>query len=160
MFDDIDLEIISELIEDARKPFSEIARNIGISTQTVIRRFNELRRNEKILHTSITIDPRKLGYIGVARFFMNSNPGTDLSETLKKLKKTPGVFIVTKSIGAFEGYAVMLFKNFRDLSEKIESIKKYPNLGRIEVALSKKMLSHIPIKLDVLSPYKQLIKSK
>lgn len=132
--DQIDLRIINELVEDARIPFNLIAKKIGISSQTVKRRYDRLL--EKYIRScSISIDFTKLGFIGTADIFMDSEPGSDLTSVLKKLKETPGVFIVTRSLGAFEGYAVLLFKSFTDLSRKIEKIKKFPNLGRIEVLL-------------------------
>lgn len=145
--DEIDLQILSELIEDARKPFSAIAKNIGLATQTVIRRYKNLKKSNK-LYLFITIDPKKLGYVGEAMLFMKSLPGNDLSDVFINLKKMPAVIIVTKGLGAFEGYAVMLFKNFTDLSEKIKAIKKIPTFGECEIALSKIHFPEILPKID------------
>ena len=95
--------------------------------------------------------------MGIARLFLNSLPGTDLSNILNELKRTKDVFIVTKAVGDFEGYAVLLFKSFEDLSEKIEFVKKFPNLEEIEISMSTHLMQQIPPRLDHISPYKDLI---
>jgi Lrp/AsnC family transcriptional regulator for asnA, asnC and gidA len=134
--DEIDLKILNELQEDARRPFKLIAKKIGISGQTVRRRYDKLLKNH-IRSQSISVDFTKLGYVGMAHLFFNSEPNSNLNLALEELKETPGVFIVTRSLGAFEGYAVLLFKDFSDLSIKIEKIKTFPNFGEMEVLLSK-----------------------
>lgn len=147
--DQIDVLILSELMNDARQSFSKVAKKLGVATQTVIRRYAAMK-NEQILYASIRVDTKKLGYVGVARLFVKTSSGSKASETVEKLRKTPGVFIVSSALGDFEVYAELLFKSFEDLSKKITIIKKYPNIQKISFALSKNENSLLPPKFDLL----------
>ncbi|PVX23110.1 MAG: hypothetical protein CW691_11615 [Candidatus Bathyarchaeum sp.] len=132
--DEIDLEILKELNQDARKSFREIAKKIGVSNQTVINRYNEMKKNGTIQFCSISIDLKKIGYTSSVQLLMNSSKGNNLSKTIEKLKKTKNVLIVSKTIGDFEGYVHLAFKNIQELYELILQIKKHEEIGKIEMS--------------------------
>jgi len=134
--DKIDLQIINELTDDARKPFREIAKKIGVSTQTVIKRYNELKEKGTIQICAISIDPNKIGYEGIAYLLITGSPGCSLSEAVERLKKTENIIIVTRAIGDYEGYAVLVFKSAKDLYEKVHQIKLMPEIENIEVSFT------------------------
>jgi Lrp/AsnC family transcriptional regulator for asnA, asnC and gidA len=142
--DKIDRQIIAELMEDARKPFRKIAKKLGVSTQTVIKRYNALKEKGTIQHCAISIDPNKIGYEGEAYLLITSRPGSSLSETIDRLRKTQYIIIATKAIGDFEGYAVLLFENARDLHEKVHQIKLMPEIDEVEVSFT------VPVSMNVL----------
>jgi len=133
--DKIDLQIITELMDDARKPFREIAKKLGVSTQTVIKRFNALKENGTIQICAISINPHKIGYEGIAYLLMTSTPRSSLSEAIAHLTKIPNIIIATRAIGDYEGYAVLVFKNATDLYEKVHQIKLMPEIDKIEVSI-------------------------
>ena len=60
--DGIDKEIIRMLIENARRPILEIAKKIGISGAAIHQRLRKLEKSELINGSSISIDPKILGY--------------------------------------------------------------------------------------------------
>jgi DNA-binding Lrp family transcriptional regulator len=146
--DQIDVLILSELLKDARQSFSKLAKKLGVAPQTVIRRYESLKKNQ-ILYASIMIDTKKLGYVGVAHLFIKTLSGTKTSETISKLKQTPGVFIITNALGDYDVYAELMFKSFSDFSEKFSAIKKYPNIQKISFALSTNEDSLHPPKFDL-----------
>jgi Lrp/AsnC family transcriptional regulator for asnA, asnC and gidA len=142
--DKIDLQIINELVDDARKPFREIAKKIGVSTQTVIKRYNEMKQKGTIQICAISIDANKIGYEGVAYLLITGSPGTNLSDAMNRLKKTENIIIATKAIGDYEGYAVLVFKNAKDLYEKVHQIKLMPEMENIEVSFTTPVPFSIP----------------
>jgi Lrp/AsnC family transcriptional regulator for asnA, asnC and gidA len=146
--DQLDVLILSELLKDARQPFSKLAKNLGVAPQTVIRRYESLRKNQ-IRYASIRIDTKKLGYVGVAHLFLKISSGTKTSEAINQLKQTAGVFIITNTLGDYDAYAEMMFKSFSDLSEKINLIKNFPNVQKISFALSTNDDSLLPPKFDL-----------
>lgn len=85
--DKIDLQMINELMDDARKPFREIAKKLDVSTQTVIKRYNTLKEKGTIQICAISIDPNKIGYEGIADLLITGSPGSNLSEAIDRLKK-------------------------------------------------------------------------
>ena len=65
--DKIDLYIGKILTGNARMSFTKIAKKLGISTSTVIKRYNRLRK--KVLpYSYLTINLKKLGYVGKVIF--------------------------------------------------------------------------------------------
>ena len=60
--DGIDKEIIRMLIENARRPILEIAKKIGISGAAIHQRLRKLEKSKLINGSSISIDPKVLGY--------------------------------------------------------------------------------------------------
>lgn len=142
--DDLDVKIISQLLDDSRQPFSRIAKRIGVSTQTVIKRYNELKEKGAIKKASAMVDIRKLGYEGVATLLITCSPGSNLPETIGQLKKTENVIVATEGIGDFEGYAMLAYKNVADLYERIHQIKRVPNIDNIDVSLTKKTFPAFP----------------
>ena len=136
MVDQIDLQIITELTNDARKPFRQIAEKIGISTQTVIKRYNEMKENGLIQHCSISINLKKIGYSGSAHLLITGARESNLSETMEQLRKTPNIIFATNTIGDFEGYAVLAFKDITDLYERILELKKSLKIENIKVSIA------------------------
>jgi len=55
-YDQIDNKIIEMLTLDGRLPFAKIAGSIATSTTTVVRRYNNLRKNN-LIKVSIQFDP-------------------------------------------------------------------------------------------------------
>jgi Lrp/AsnC family leucine-responsive transcriptional regulator len=67
--DDIDLQIIELLRGNSRISFRKIGQQLGLSTDTAIRRYQRLE-TEKIVHPVILVDYRKLGYQGLVFYFI------------------------------------------------------------------------------------------
>jgi len=146
--DQLDVLILSELLKNARQPFSKLAKKLDVATQTVIRRYNLMKKNQ-IVYASIRIDTKKLGYVGVAHLFIKTLSGTKTSGTINELKQTPGVFIVSTALGDYDAYAELMFKSFIDFSEKIKLIKKYKNIQKLSFALSTNEDPLLPPKFEL-----------
>ncbi|TID15394.1 transcriptional regulator [Avibacterium paragallinarum] len=60
--DNLDKQILRVLINDARTPYVEMAKNFGVSPGTIHVRVEKMRQSGIIQGTKIRIDQRKLGY--------------------------------------------------------------------------------------------------
>jgi Lrp/AsnC family transcriptional regulator for asnA, asnC and gidA len=138
------MQIITELKDDARKPFRKIGEKIGVSTQTVIKRFNEMKEKGIIQLCSISINLQKLGYAGSAHLLITGSAGSNLSETMEKLRKTPNIILATKAIGDFEGYAVLVFRDISDLYERVIQLKKDLNIENIKFSIAIPGVQYFP----------------
>ena len=65
--DDIDRAIINKLSLNGRMPFAEIADPLGVSTETIVRRYEKLKENRD-LKVVVEIDPTKIGYYAFGIF--------------------------------------------------------------------------------------------
>jgi hypothetical protein len=60
------------------------------------------------------------------------------------LKKTQNIISANKTIGDFEGYAILVFKNAEDLYEKLRQIKLMPEIENIEITFTAPAPFNIP----------------
>ncbi len=89
--DGIDKKILRYLMEDARKPILEIARQIGISGAAIHQRLRKLEASGLISGSKFIINPKVLGYntmafVGIFLDKAMSNP-----DAVKQLKQIPEV---------------------------------------------------------------------
>jgi Lrp/AsnC family transcriptional regulator for asnA, asnC and gidA len=146
--DKIDLQIIKELSEDARKPFIKIAKKIGVSIQTVIKRYNKMKAKRIIRQCAISINLKKIGYEGTAHLLITHSPGSRLSETMEQLENVQNIIMASKTIGDFEGYAILVFKDIKDLYEKVLQIKRLPSISTVEVSFAIPGMQYFPPKVN------------
>ena len=158
--DDLDELIIAELIDDGRKPFRQIAEKIGVSTPTVIKRYNELKRKEIIQCSCIQLDLVKLGYKGTAHLLITSSGASKLSEVMEQIQEINGIIIASRAMGDFEGYAVLAFRDIEDLYDKVLQIKNLPNVYGIEMSIGVPGLRYFPPKRNPFATITEKHQSK
>ncbi|MCW4015320.1 MAG: AsnC family transcriptional regulator [Candidatus Bathyarchaeota archaeon] len=142
--DEIDLQILRELSKDARTPFSKIAKKIGVANQTVINRYNEMKKQGTIQFCSITINLEKIGYQGSVHLLINSSSEHNLSKTMDHLKKTENILIATKTIGDFEGYAALAFENVKEIYDTVLQLKSLQEVGHVELSFALPGIKNFP----------------
>ena len=89
--DGIDKEIIRMLIENARRPILEIAKKIGISGAAIHQRLRKLEKSKLINGSSISIDPKVLGYNTMAYIGIFLDRATNNKTVVTELSKIKNV---------------------------------------------------------------------
>lgn len=144
--DKLDQQIIQEINENGRKPFSTIAKKLGVSTQTVMRRYNKMKANGAITLSTITIDLEKVGYIGTAHMLIKTKPNANSSQIVEQLSKTPNIITVARTIGSYDAYAVLAFRDINDLYEHVMKIRELPDLLTVDVSFGIPGIRYFPRK--------------
>ena len=98
--DNLNQEIIQELAKNGRKPFRTIAKKLGVSTQTIMRRYNEMKTNATTALSTISIDLEKLGYAGTAHMLIRVKHNVKSSQIVEQLSKTPNVITANRTMGS------------------------------------------------------------
>ncbi|MCH8003704.1 MAG: Lrp/AsnC family transcriptional regulator [Nanoarchaeota archaeon] len=98
MIDDTDKEILSVLGDNARTPFLNIAKQLGVSESTIRKRVGNLEDRGVIKKYSVVVEPAKLGYGSVAIVGIDVVPEKFLS-VAKKLTEFDNVKFVATSTG-------------------------------------------------------------
>lgn len=89
--DSVDRKILSSLVNDARKPFLEIARECGISGAAIHQRVNKLEAAGVITGSRLLVKPSAIG-MGVCAFVCVSlSEPTKYHEVTNALKAVPEV---------------------------------------------------------------------
>jgi len=141
--DKIDLAIIDKLTDDARTSFREIAKELGISPDTVINRYAALQKEGVIRGSTIVINPKKVGYQAMAVFMIDIAPAhivateatpADSSLILDKLIQMPNIIVATKSVGDHDLLAIGVAIDFEHLIKVRNDIAKIPGVKDIQVS--------------------------
>ena len=89
IIDKLDKQIIEKLTLDGRASFTKIAKEIGLSTDTVVKRYHKLREKGAI-KVSIQINPNKIGYTSILDFNIAfTTPGGLSDPIIESLAKYP-----------------------------------------------------------------------
>ncbi|EEB73839.1 HTH-type transcriptional regulator LrpA [Thermococcus sp. AM4] len=126
MLDERDMVIIEMLTKDARTPFTEIAKVLGISETAVRKRVRALEEAGVIKQYTIVIDPSKLGYNLVSLTGIDTLP-EKIFEVASKLKEFDFVRNVYLTSGDHMIMAEIWAKDGNDLSDIISN-----KIGKID----------------------------
>jgi len=137
VIDELDKQIVAKLTLDGRASFTKIAKKIGLSTDTVVKRYRKLREKGSI-KVSIQINPNKIGYSSILDFNIAFTPPGGLSETvIESLAKIPDVIIITKTSG---DYDLQLSAMIRDISQSFamqDQVARICGITKIEASARK-----------------------
>ncbi|CAB49492.1 HTH-type transcriptional regulator LrpA [Pyrococcus abyssi] len=126
MVDERDKIILDILSKDARTPFTEIAKILGISETAVRKRVKALEEKGIIEGYTIKINPKKLGYSLVTITGVDTRP-EKLFEVAEKLKEFEFVRELYLSSGDHMIMAVIWAKDGEDLADIISN-----KIGKID----------------------------
>ncbi|WP_456368462.1 Lrp/AsnC family transcriptional regulator [Geoglobus sp.] len=121
--DKMDLKILSELQEDARKSLREIAEKLGVTEATIYNRINKLKKLGVIERFIPVINYSKLGYDLIAVIGITAKGGK-VVEVERLLAQMPNVTAVYDVTGEFDVIAVSKFRDRDSLNEFVKNIGK------------------------------------
>ncbi len=119
--DSLDIKILVELQEDARKSLREIAEKLGVVEGTVYNRINKLKKLGIIKKFIPVIDYSKLGFDLIAVIGITAEGG-HLVEVEEMLANEPNVTAVYDVTGQFDVITVAKFKDRESLNAFVKRI--------------------------------------
>jgi DNA-binding Lrp family transcriptional regulator len=134
--DETDLKIIRELTKDSRISFRTLAKQSGLSTDTIARRYYRLIKNS-IIVARIQIDPAKIGYQATAHFFLRFLPNQDPDTIINQIIKIPDVFYIMKCTGEYNLGVMMMAKDIQNILKTGDTISLISGVKRLETVTSK-----------------------
>jgi DNA-binding Lrp family transcriptional regulator len=129
----IDREIARMLSQDARVPFSTVAKKVKISTSQVIKKYRSLKENRLFLKSSITVDPKKLGYQANAMIYIKTALGTKVVDIHKRILGIPNVIMLGKVVGECDLLAIVPVASFEELFELDRQFRKVGGIEKVQV---------------------------
>ena len=91
LFDEIDRKILKFLINNARMPFLEIARECGISGAAIHQRIKKLEDSGVILGSRLIVDPKRMGFDVCAFISIRIQDPQLQLKTVEELKRIPEI---------------------------------------------------------------------
>ncbi len=130
MLDEKDVKILKILKENARAPYSHIAKEIGITDAAVIKRIRKMERLGIIRKYTVSLDPKKMGYSSVSITGADVEPEA-LFEVMNKLKEIPNVKYLAMASGDHSLMMVIWAKDNVELEKLHQEIAKLEGIRRI-----------------------------
>ena len=135
--DNIDLKILSLLAEDAKMPYTEVAKRVFVSGGTVHVRMRKLEEMGVVKGTTLDMDYSKLGYDITAFMGIYLEKSSLYDELIKKLKAVPEVVKIHYTTGTYNIFIKIHCKDSKHLKEVLyEKIQMLEGIERTETFIS------------------------
>lgn len=135
--DGIDKKILRFLMQDARKPILEIARNIGISGAAIHQRLRKLENSGLIAGSKFIINPKVLGYTTMAYIGIFLDKAMSNPMAVKELEKIPEVLECHYTTGNWSILIKILCKDNEHLMHVLnKKIQQIEGVSRTETFIS------------------------
>src|SRR3954447_15089043 len=138
--DAIDTQIVALLIEDARRPYGDIAKRVSLSPPAVKRRVDRLRASGALKGFTAVIDHASLGSTTEALVELFFAPGTLLDEVAGTLDRHPEVVEAWSVTGEPDAVARVRTRDNADLERVIMEIQRE---GPVERTRSQVVMSQL-----------------
>ncbi len=132
--DEVDMKLIRALQRDARTNFADVAKDCGVSVDTVSKRFKKMRKVGIARGTTVLLNPKSFGYDCVASFGIREDY-PHLEEDVDFMKKIPEVVFCTPSMGRHNIFAIAVLKNVGRLGQVKELIKGHPMVRKVAASI-------------------------
>ena len=125
--DKIDVIILKALLKDARTHYADIAKECGISSNSIKLRINRLKKEGVIIHEVTQVNPKGLGYNCIA--FLPIQACTNkIQDVCDFLKNSPNRIDVMRDLGKFNILMTVTLKNIEDIDNVIAYVKGNPDV--------------------------------
>ncbi len=135
--DGLDRKILSLIMENARIPYLEVARECNVSGAAIHQRIQRLTRLGVITGSQFMINPKKIGYHTCAYMGIFLESASLYTEVVKKLKDIPEIVQCHYTTGNYSIFIKVYTKNNEDLKHVlVDKLQAIPGIARTETFIS------------------------
>ena len=131
--DEIDRKIVALLAKDSRASFREIAKTLGLSVDTVTRRYQKLEK-DNVIQPTITVNLDKLGYEAFVFFGLKVASQNVLRQITEKVSKIPDVTAVMENTGDFDLMIIAAVRSIKHTFKVGEDISNIAGVRRVAIS--------------------------
>jgi len=137
IIDELDKQIVEKLTLEGRASFTKIAKEMGLSTDTVVKRYHKLTEKGAI-KVSIQINPNKIGYTSILDFNISiTDPGGLSVPVVESLAKIPDIIIITKTSGDYDLQLTAMIRDVTQAFDVQDQIARICGITKIEASARK-----------------------
>lgn len=134
--DKLDREILAFLIEDARTPFTEIAKKLMVSPGTIHVRVKKMEKAGIIKGASLKVDYTAVGYDFTAYVGIHTSRTNDVVQVMNKLREIPEVTVAHIATGQFSIFCKIRCKDATHAKDILFKINDIEGVLRSETMIS------------------------
>ncbi len=136
MLDEIDHQILDILIENARTPFTDIAKKLLVSAGTIHVRVKKMEDEGVIQGSTLTINYEKMGYSFIAHVGIYLEKTSTTKNVIEALRKIPNVTVADVIAGKYNIFCKVRAKGTIDAKEIIYKIDEIEGVSRTETMIA------------------------
>lgn len=145
--DKLDRQILSVLMEDAKTPYTDIAKKLYVSGGTIHVRMKKLEQMGIVKSASLDVDYTKLGYDICAFLGIYLDKSSLYTDVSIDLKKTPEVVSAHYTTGLYNIFAKIICQDTNHLRKVLNKIQRIEGIQRTETFISLENSIERPIQL-------------
>jgi len=135
--DNTDLKILEILMQDAKKPFTEVARKVSVSQGTVHVRMNKLEEAGIVEKTTLRINYAKIGYDITAFIGIYLEKSALYDQVLTKLREIPEVTNIHYTTGNYSMFVKIHCRDTNHLKQVLhDKMQQVDGIDRTETMIS------------------------
>jgi Lrp/AsnC family transcriptional regulator for asnA, asnC and gidA len=135
--DNVDLKILALLTEDAKMPYTEVAKKVFVSGGTVHVRMRKLEEMGIVQGTTLKMDYSKMGYDITAFLGIYLEKSSLYDQVIKKLYNIPEIVKVHYTTGNYNIFIKLHCRDTNHLKDVLhDKIQKVEGIERTETIIS------------------------
>jgi len=142
--DEINKKIIDMLIKDSRRPYREIAEELGVTESTVRKRVKKLVEDKVIERFTLALNPEKSGrsVIAYVTAYPQNQREREVEELVKELPEVVEAYSMSGKCGVNMKVEV---KDLQSLNRFLEKLQNEPAITALESCIALKELKRSSI---------------
>lgn len=134
--DELDHQILEALIENARTPFTDIAKNLLVSAGTIHVRVKKMEDEGVIKGSTLIVDYNKMEYTFIAYIGVYIENSSSTQTVIDEIKEIPEVTVAHLTTGKFSIFCKIRAKDTRHAKDIIFSLDRIDGIKRTETSIS------------------------
>ncbi len=134
--DDIDHKILDILIENARTPFTDIAKKLDVSAGTIHVRVKKMEDEGFIEGSTLNLNYEKMGYTFIAHVGIHLDKTNKIQTVLESLNEIPYVTVAYVTAGKYSIFCKVRARDTMHAKDVIYLIDDIDGVRRTETMIS------------------------
>lgn len=134
--DELDHQILETLIDNARTPFTDIAKNLLVSAGTIHVRVKKMEEEGVIKGSTLSVDYNKMNYTFIAYVGLFLENSSSTESVIQEVQGIPEVTVAHLTTGKFSIFCKIRAKNTMHAKEIIFSLDRIEGIKRTETSIS------------------------
>ncbi|MEM7572376.1 MAG: Lrp/AsnC ligand binding domain-containing protein [Bacteroidota bacterium] len=145
--DDLDRKILSMLLADAKRPYTDIAQELFVSGGTIHVRMNKMIAAGLVHGQTLLVDPVQLGYDITSFLGIYLDKSSLYEDALDALRKIPEVLTAHYTTGVYSIFVKVICRDTNHLRDVLQRVQRISGIQRTETFISLEEGINRPINL-------------
>ncbi|MEM9836674.1 MAG: Lrp/AsnC ligand binding domain-containing protein [Bacteroidota bacterium] len=145
--DDLDRQLLALLMEDAKRPYTDIAKQLFVSGGTIHVRMNKLIEAGVVKGQTLVVDSSALGYDITSFLGVYLQQSSLYDEAAAQLRAIPEIVAAHYTTGVYSIFIKVVCRDTDHLREVLQKIQEIEGIQRTETFLALEESINRPLQL-------------